>query len=180
MKSLGLLIAAVVSAAALTSCADDTEGNEPDPSPPGSSSPASTPTTDEPSTPPDLLSPRETIREFVRVQNAFEASGDPAEFLEMCFRSDYCRKHAELISGIFENGGYVRTRGWQLLSIKPVGDWKDSLVAFDVTVDSGPTEYRTRKGSPVKTLPGGKVTYLINLMRRPDGWKVGHVAEYPR
>lgn len=181
MVRRGMAAALCAAALLLSGCSDDPP--EPKPIDPDEqtdvpSSPT-TPTSPTVSATPEPPRPEDTIREFVRVQNEMERTGDATDFLALGYKCDYCRKYARLVEGIYKRGGVMNSAGWTIRSITRQPARTKGLRSFDVVFDDGATSYRWEKGAPTKRDPARKgVRYLFELRQHDDAWKVSLVGTY--
>jgi hypothetical protein len=174
MGALPASAAALLAATALllAGCGDDT----PPPTPSSSSVPTTaSPTTRSPTPQPE--SAEEFIRRWVQADIDMQNSGDTREFLALSANCQPCRNLAGVIEKYYSDGGFVRTDGWLILSIKrlPGTSSGDRLVL--VRVDGRPTQYRESSGSPIKSLPGGRTQFQFTLRRSGESWRVHDYVE---
>lgn len=179
MRAIGGRTAAIAAAALLgltAACTEDT----PPPSPPASSS--STPTSPTPTTTSPTPQPESAeafIRRWVEADIRMQNTGDATEFLSLSEKCDACTRLADLVTGFYSAGGYVKTAGWRILGIevmKPGGSRRLLLVH----VDGRPTEYKESSTGVVKRLPGERTQYQFTLREAGTSWKVRDFVEVAR
>lgn len=172
-------MAAALCAATLVlgACSDDPP--EPKPLDPPSSSTSESPTAPPTSEPPNASTPEQTIREFVRLKTALEKTGDAAEFRAISYNCEFCRSYAARVEKIYERGGFVRTQGWQLRSVRRASALETKPErTYKIVIDNPVTRLKKREGARVETLPAGKAAELLIALVQVDGqWKVHGVSE---
>lgn len=176
----------VIGALLLTGCDDSSgkAGESESPSPTTSSSGATDPSptastspTDESTETPDKpLGPEATIREFARVHNDFIGDGDAKAFRAMGHNCDYCRDFSKRIEGIYDRGGYVKSKGWAIQSIK-LAQKRGTRHAYRVILFNAPAETKERRGAPLKTYPGKQETLIFGVWQIDGAWKISGVGE---
>ena len=70
--------------------------------------------------------------------------------------------------GLLLTGGYVKTDGWSIKSLKVAGTEERASVTIDVV--SAPTKYVESKGEPEQELAGGRGNYLLTLLAEDASW----------
>lgn len=177
MGALPASAAALLAAAALllAGCGDDT----PPPTPSSSSVPTSaSPTTQSPTPQPE--SAEEFIRRWVEVQAEMQNSGNTTNFLMLAKDCVPCEKFARTIEGFYGDGGFVRTQGWTVQTIKQGSSTSPRHPVFVVDVISSPTDYKKTRGGKLEHLPGGPARYRFALQREAQLWFVADLMEMPR
>lgn len=158
-----------------TSCSDDSSdaGDPPTSSPPTSSSP--TPTT---STPPEDETPEEFIRRWIDEDTRMQNTGETDAYLAMTWHCESCTRFAELVRGIYEKGGWIRTDGWTVESVR-----RDSSTsragrpAFVVMLDAAATKYLKSNRAHAETIAGGRSRHRLELVKRAGVWRVALMNE---
>lgn len=148
-------------------CADDPE--------PKFSEPTDSPTPSETDSSP--VAPQQTaeefIREWVRLDNQMQATGETDAFRAASSGCQSCVSYAERVADIYRSGGFIRTEGRTVLTVKEI----TSDRTYRLKVRSAPTKYREGSDSPTKSLDGGVTTYRLTLRRSESGWVVADEAE---
>jgi len=158
---------------ALSGCGGDNPKPKPLDPPSTSASPSPTATTT-----PQAETPEEVIRKFVAAQNQMMADGKTTEFLTLSSRCDYCSGLADGVSTVYDNGGYIKTRGWTIVSMKPPVKLGDGDVSVRFAVDSAPTSYRESKGSKLKSYEGATgLEKRVSLRKVAGHWRIDYLAE---
>jgi hypothetical protein len=167
---LRLLAAAVTAGLALSACSDD-------PEPILTPTPTETPTTTTPS-PTESESaepedPKEFIRRWVDLNTELQNTGETKDFLAASTKNcEPCHAIADRMTTIYSTGGFVRTDGWTVMSIRALNPGATKHAEFFVRLDSAPTEYRETADGPVESFPGGESLYRFVLTLRGDQWMV--------
>ncbi|MFN8196324.1 MAG: hypothetical protein U0R80_18815 [Nocardioidaceae bacterium] len=164
-----LLAAALLS---LGGCGDD----DPPPPPPSSSTPTSpSPTTSSPTS--QAESAEEFIRRWVDEDIKMQNSGETVEFLAMTSKCGPCSKLAQAVNRFYAAGGYVKTQGWEILSVERLPATAAGTRLMLVRVDGHPTEYRESSDGPVRRLPGGRTQFQFTLIKSEQSWLVRDYVE---
>lgn len=95
-------------------------------------------------------SPEDFIRRWVGLYNQMQTSGDVSDFRAITSKCESCKRLADQIEGIYQDGGVVQTDGWTIASIKPVTS-SETETEYEVTIDSAPTTYTLTADSPEQT-----------------------------
>lgn len=150
-----ITLATVLSAPALllTACGGGTSSVA---DPPVSSVTSATPN------PPKRETPEHFIRRWAAESTRMQETGETAEFRSMSRGCVDCLTLAHRIEGIYKSGGYVRTKGWVVLSIEVRPKAQNRLVTLRVR--SRPTRYRASADAPEASYPGGPETYRVMLV----------------
>lgn len=167
-RALALTIAVSV---LLAGCSDDPEPtpNIPDPT-------SSSPTPTEPaSEEPEAESPEEFVRRWVEVDRDMQNSGDISEYERISGECETCMSVARRIEKIFANGGFVKTKGLAILSVKDQAGTGGRRVV-DVRVRSAPTVYKESADGREQRFPGGTITYRMRLNAGPP-WQLVRLTQ---
>ncbi len=164
VRRLAAVAAVAAVALALSSCSEDPVKPKPLEPETSSSSPTSTP-----SETPKPESAKDVIRRWIAASNEMQTTGDTTAYREITRHCGECKEVADHVERIYENGGYIEFEGERILDIARTGG-SPKAAAFEMRTRSGPTRYTERKGGPVKTYGGGKVTYRVTLELRNDRW----------
>jgi hypothetical protein len=156
------LAATLAAGVLLAGCSDDPE---PTFEPPASPSPSESESS---SAEPEAQSPEEFIREWVMLDNAMTVSGETEEFRAASKGCDACESYADQVEGIYEEGGFIRTRGRTVVDVRPA----QGRNAYELEIESAPTKYREMEGGPLRKLEGGAATFRLVLGKRNDQWVV--------
>lgn len=116
---------------------------------------------------------QETSEEFIRRWNAEQTrmqTGDTAGYREMTPQCEACQKTTTRIDRYYAAGGFVRTKGRKILSIRPSDRSPGQEHAYLVEVDSAPTKYRTSAHAPKETMRGGRSIYEVLLRKQNGEW----------
>lgn len=146
--------------------------------------PPFTPSTSAPSSPATSASPHaETAEDFIRrwveVSNRMQNTGDTGEYRGLVDGCKACISVAADIERIYAAGGFVRTDGWEILSLGGAsGPSNKPTVVF--IVESHPTQYRPHAGAPIQRFPGGETKHEISLVKRGLSWEVTDLVEVAR
>ena len=175
-RSLLRFAALLTAGLVLTSCgSDDPEPKfeaEPSPSTSASTSPS-------PSATAEQESAKEFIRRWVDEANSMQADGQVDEFLAMSPRCEGCATIAHRVRSIYKSGGYIKTDGWTIHSISPMGRTGASAT-YEVRVTSAPTEYQEAAGGAIESYDGGPRKYQMNLSRRGTEWRLDEYLDMGR
>jgi hypothetical protein len=158
----------------LTGCSDDVSSARP-PTVPASS--PSTSSTADPSPTPDEQTPEEFVRAWVAEYNAMQNTGETEKFRSLSLRCKACASVADQMDAIYGAGGYVKTKGWSLTSLrvsKPNGKGQRVVT---VEVDSAPIEYVEEAGGPTQSFPGGDSRYELSIAPRTATWNMFNIAQ---
>jgi hypothetical protein len=143
-------------------------GDEPGPNPPSSASVSTSPTpTESPTAEPE--SAEDFIRRWVDAHTAMHNSGQTADFMSLSKGCTACEQLAEQITEFYAAGGYVKTKGWTVLSINELEPFAKRRI-FRVKIDSAPTTYKESSDGAVKALQGGVTLQRFELIQRDDRW----------
>ena len=146
----------------LSSCSDDSSSSADPPSP------TPTSTSSEPSPTQAAETAEEFVRRWVEVDREMQNSGDTAEYLRISRECRPCKAVADQVEGYYSAGGYVKTDGWSIKSLKVAGTEKRASVTIDVV--SAPTRYVESEGEPEQELAGGRGNYLLTLLAEDATW----------
>jgi hypothetical protein len=163
----------------LTACngeASSTAGPDPTPSPSVTGSPSDP----SPSHSPDTQTPEEFVRAWVAEYNAMQNSGDTEKFRSMSRRCEPCSAVADRMDRYYEAGGYVKTEGFIIKSLRVSKPNGKGQRAVTINVDASPVEYVEEEGGAVQTLPGGSPTYEVDVEPRGRTWNVFEIFQKAR
>lgn len=133
------------------------------------------PSTAEPA--PDGETPEQFVRRWVQASNAMQRGEDVDGYLDMSRRCAPCRQVADRVVSAFAEGGFVRTRGTRILSIRDRTGGGEQPV-LDVRAESAPTAIKDNAASPVERLPGGTIIFRFRLSKQPP-WHVVGLTQVP-
>jgi hypothetical protein len=182
----GYAVAIVTALVLLGGCG----GDEPEPgSGPGSGpsalsvSPRPTPPPPSPPDPVEAIREVKTPQEFIRLWEKTETemlnTGDTAVYRAITEGCVPCKKLAKQVEGFYAAGGYVKTKGWRVDSIKRAGKSGGNPV-FVVRRTVEPTVYRESKTGPVKGLAGGRTATRVTLVNEQfEGWLLVEAFKMP-
>ena len=167
-------VAAVAAVAlALSSCSEDPVKPKPLEPDSSSSSPTSTP-----SETPKPESAEDVIHRWITASNEMQTNGDATTYREITRHCGGCKEFADYVERIYEKGGYIEFEGERILDLVRTAN-SPKAAAFDMTTRSGSTRYTERKGGPVKTYGGGKVTYRVTVELKNHQWFITSSEELP-
>ncbi len=161
----------------LSGCAGESNS---EPSPPSSSPPASPSGAQSQSASAEAAAP-ETAREFIRrwpvVETEMINTGRTEEYRAITQGCEACERLATRVEEIYARGGYAKTAGWVIDSLRqgPRGD--DSLRRFVVRTTASSTELRSSAESELERLPGGRITHQITIRPIRNQWRIAEVVE---
>ena len=122
--------------------------------------------------PGELIRKVKTAKEFIQLADKAETrmlnTGDTAEYLAISKGCVPCEKTAQRVERFYARGGYVKTKGSRIDSIKRAGTF-DGNPAFEVRDTAQPTEYRESKSGPIKRLEGGRSASKLVLVKEQFG-----------
>jgi len=177
MRAIGGRAAAIVAAFVLASTAACTDEDPTPPPPTTSSSTPTSPTPTSSSPAPQPESAEDFIRRWVEEHRKMQNTGETSEFLGLSRNCAACRELATTVANFYSAGGYVKTDGWRILSIKREGSQGRHEV-FRVRVRSAPTEYQESANGDIRRLAGGITDQRIDLARLGDTWSVSDLSQY--
>jgi hypothetical protein len=165
-RTFAALVAApaLVLLTSITGCGGDSSIADP----PVRSSPTSSASA---SNPPAHETAEHFIRRWVAENTRIQRTGDTARFRVMSRGCRGCMRLADLVDRIYQNGGFIHTRGWRVTNIAPAGDH-----AFDLYVYSAPTTYVKAAGSPPRHLRSGAAHFQLELAER-NSWHVSYLVQ---
>jgi len=152
-------------------------GDNPKPKPydPPTTSASPSPTT---STTPNADSPETVIRQFVTAQNQMMKNGKTDAFLALTSDCAYCVDFSGRVSKMYAEGGYIRTRGWTIVSIQSPVMQSDGDVSVRFVINSAPTDYKESRSGAVQRFDGGTgLKKRATLTRVAGQWRVDYLAE---
>jgi hypothetical protein len=159
-------------------CSDDSEPDVAEPtattSTPTSSAPTSLPPTTNATSEPETESAEEFIRRYAEAEALMENTGNAQPYLELTDTCSSCEGLVRTVSGYYREGGSVQWDGWK---IRKIEKYNGSKTEFAVTVDSPPTIYRERAGGQEKRIEGGRVTYILSLIKEGRSWLIDETAQ---
>lgn len=175
MRTIGGRTAAIVAAALLGLTAACTDDSPPPPTPTTSSS---TPTSPTPTTSPTPQpeSAEAFIRRWVEADIRMQNTGDAANFLALSKSCGPCERFADLVTGFYDAGGYVKTAGWRVRGVEVLSATGNRRLLL-VHVLGRPTEYKESSTGVVKRLPGEKTQYQFTLQAAGTSWVVRDFVE---
>lgn len=109
------------------------------------------------------------------MHNELIADGDAKAFRAMGHNCDYCRDFSKRIEGIYDRGGYVKSMGWTIRSIK-LAQKRGSRRAYRVILFNAPAETKERRGAPLKNYPGKQETLIFGVWQIDGAWKISGVG----
>lgn len=112
------------------------------------------------------------IREWVRVTNEMVQKGRSGPYCKVAADCEPCMSTIRQVEQIYEDGGEVHTRGWEILSITDPGVKVKGEVHRVVHIRNYPTRYRERSGGPWKTLDGGDPKLQVAIVEDRTGWQI--------
>ncbi|WP_162598730.1 hypothetical protein [Nocardioides gilvus] len=130
-------------------------------------------------TPVDEKSAEEFIRRWNDEQRDMQ-KGDTSKYRQIAGDCETCMKAADRIDEIYASGGFVKTDGRKVRSIKPSGPSENAENTYVVEVYSSPTSYRESSQAPEESLNGGVATYRLQLSRSAGKWAVQDIWTVPR
>lgn len=117
--------------------------------------------------------PTAFIRHWVVVKNKMFDSGNTDNFRALSQRCIGCNQLADEIDKIYRDGGYVRSRGWDVVSLELLKRVSHGTV-FDLVVDSAPQVYKTSRNGSVMRYPGdASQRWRIQVRMQGAGYSVG-------
>ena len=123
-------------------------------------------------------SPEEFIRRYVEVEQAMENSGDSSAYRSLIDRRcKGCMQLADRVDDIYGAGGYVETRGWNIIRVDVTNE-ADDQASLDLTVQSSPTVFVVSEDARKQQYPGGRLKYSFRLVNEDAQWAVLNISEY--
>ena len=147
---------------ALSSCSDDSSSSADPPSP--------SPTQ-------EAETPEAFVRRWVEVSNQMQNTGETKVYRSISRGCRPCMAVADQVEGYFEAGGYVKTGGWSISSVKFSKPGAEGHVTATVEVESAPTEYKESADADAQTLEGGSVIELMTIKPRGAGWVLTNLEQ---
>jgi hypothetical protein len=157
----------------LSGCSDDSSSSA-DPATP---SPTASSSSADPSPTEDAETPEEFVRRWVEADTKMTHTGETGTYRAMSKGCKGCQDYADQIEQIYADGGYVETEGWNILRARTAGPTNQGIFEVRITVDAAPTKYVEKEGGPVRTLPGGRVDYIIYVTEVGDSFVTSDFAE---
>jgi hypothetical protein len=152
----------------LTGCSDDPEPRfEPTETP--------SPTESSATAEPQAQSPEEFIREWFALNTEMQNTGDTQAFLASSRPCDVCKDMASQVRRIYADGGRIQLDRQEVLRVR-TGARSATIKQFDVTVEASKTRLVEAAGASEQTLPGGKSTYRVTLLRKGDAWAMNFIS----
>lgn len=137
---------------------------------------------DAPSASPSAVEQEETAEEFIRRwarEQTEMQKGDTSEYRRIAGDCEPCMVSADLVDEYYGAGGYIDTRGIEILAIEPDAVSKGTRT-YTVKVEVAPTEYKERADGSIQSMPGGRSTYSVVLTRAADqNWKFANFLKVP-
>ena len=121
--------------------------------------------------------PEEFIRRWNDVLNSMQ-EGDTGEWRSMTPECDGCARSADFIDEVYANGGYVKTDGRRVLSVKETSADESGLV-FSVRTKSAPTELRRSSTAPIERMDGGTAELQVRIKQDAATWKFVDMWQVP-
>lgn len=115
----------------------------------------------------------ETAEEFIRRWNDEQREmqkGDTTEYRRIAGECEPCMETAERIDGIYAAGGFVKTEGRTVRSIRKSERSPNIKHAYVVEVISAPTTYKNSSKAPEESLDGGDSVYEVRLSKKDGEW----------
>ncbi|CUR55270.1 exported hypothetical protein [metagenome] len=179
VRRLGPTLAALVAPVLLLSlaaCTDDPVA--PGPVTPSSPAESASPSAEASKDPLADETPHEFLRRWVEVQNEMEVTGDTDAFLALSHNCEYCTTFARRLRQIYGDGGWVKTKGWRITSIRREGKLPHGEVSLDFFISSAPTSYAEDTSAKVQRLPGSRsIRYRIQMKPTSAGWVVTYLIQ---
>ena len=107
-------------------------------------------------------SPEDFIRRWVEVNTEMQNTGEVAKYVGLSRKCRACVDTATRVRSFYEAGGFVRTKGWRLQSIRK-GPASAATAVYDLRIDSSPTRYRESADAPIQRLAGGHLLMRVRL-----------------
>jgi hypothetical protein len=158
----GLVLAPVLLVLSACGGGDDSVAD-----PPVSSAPTSSPTAST-----GHESPEHFIRRWAAEDARIQQTGDTARFRAMSHGCKGCAKLADLVDRIYEAGGYIHTRGWQVRSIS-----KQGRNTYALRVFTSSTTYTKSEGGKPRHLPSGPAEFQLQLQWTTQAWRVTSLVQ---
>jgi hypothetical protein len=130
------------------------------------------PTTSSPTQQPHRESPEHFIRRWAAEDTRIQVTGSTNDFRRMSKGCGGCTKLADLVDRIYDNGGYIHTKGWQVHRIT-----ESAPYLFDLFVFSRSTAYTESGSGPVHHLPSGPAHFQLKLTRQAGAWNVSSLVQ---
>lgn len=173
-----LTLALVLTGLFLVGCSED------DP-PPALPTPSPAPTVGafaesddtEPTAEPEPETAKEFIRRWPVVETAMLNTGDSSGYRAISTDCSECQGIADRVDAIYDNGGYIKTRGWTVEDTKRQGPASNEELQLVVRTFAQPTRYQEKAGGPKKRYAGGPITYRVAIKRTTEGWQLASVTE---
>jgi len=156
---------------ALSSCSDDSSSSADPPSP----TPTSTSTERSPTQ--EVETPEEFVRRWVEVSNEMQNTGETKAYRSISRGCRPCTAVADQVERYFEAGGYVKTGGWSITSVKLSKPGSKGRLTATVEVDSAPTEYKESADADAQTLEGGSVIELMTIEPLGESWVLTNLEQ---
>jgi hypothetical protein len=120
----------------------------------------------------EVKTPQEFIRLWRDVTTEMFNTGDTAVYRAITEGCVPCKQTADDVEKYYAAGGYVKTKGSRIDSIKRAGRDGGNPV-FVVRRTAEPTRYRESKTGPVKRLAGGRTATRVTLVNEQfEGWLI--------
>jgi hypothetical protein len=156
---------------ALSSCSDDSSSSADPPSP------TPTSTSSQPSPTQEVETPEEFVRRWVEVSNEMQNTGETKVYRSISRGCRPCTAVADQVERYFEAGGYVKTDGWSISSLKLSKPGAAGRVTATVEVESAPTQYKESAEADAQALEGGSVIELMTIEPYSNSWVLTNLEQ---
>lgn len=136
---------------------------------PKAPTPSATPSAPEPTERTEPETAKQFIRRWPLVETEMINTGETAAYRGFTRGCQPCQRLAGQIEGFYGSGGYAKTQGWVIQSIKGAGR-ASGLLEFTVKTRAQATEYQAAATATVERLPGGPRSYQVILKKGTRGW----------
>ncbi|MGL5823923.1 MAG: hypothetical protein ACRCYU_03650 [Nocardioides sp.] len=124
-----------------------------------------------------------TAEEFIRLWDRTETemltTGNTKVYRAITEGCVPCRQSAKDVEGFYAKGGYVRTEGSRVVSIKRAGT-SGGWPAYEVHETAPRSTYRESKNGPIKKLSGGKIWTRVTVAKEQfEGWLIVEAFDLP-
>jgi hypothetical protein len=129
----------------------------------------------DPSEQPERQTAEEFVRAWVELHTEMQNTGETKRFESVSVGCQPCESFADRIAAISAAGGYVRTDGWRIESLRCTGS--SGRKRCDAEVVSAPTTYREQERAKEKHLGGGELSVVFELRRLQGAWNMVNTLE---
>jgi hypothetical protein len=168
----------VLSTLLLSACSADPATPEGLPTPTPAPTGAESAESDGPVAEPEPETAKEFIRRWPVVETAMINSGETEDYRAMTDGCQACAALADQVQGFYANGGYAKTDGWEVFSVRSVK--KSQGTQFKVTILATPTRFKRTGSSRVERLEGGPRRYFVTVRANKDGWILDDLMDLGR